>query len=70
MTQKPDLKKMTRPALRAYVLAHRDDEEALHLYMDRLRTDPDVDRQTGAFDQEGAAHLKRLIEQASIQKQV
>jgi hypothetical protein len=55
--------------LRAYVLSHRDDEEALHLYMDRLHTDPDVDRQTGTFDQEGAAHLKKLIEQAAAQKQ-
>jgi hypothetical protein len=69
MTQKPNLKQMTRQALRAYVLSHRDDEETLHLYMDRLHTDPDVERQTGTFDQEGAAHLKKLIEQAAIQNQ-
>jgi hypothetical protein len=68
MIRKPDLKQMSRQSLRAYVLSHREDEEALHLYMDRLHNDPDVERQTGTFDQEGAAHLKKLIEQAATQK--
>ncbi|NJR54523.1 MAG: hypothetical protein HC768_07850 [Acaryochloris sp. CRU_2_0] len=63
MTQKPNLNQMTRQALRAYVLSHRDDQEALHLYMDRLRTEPGVNRHTGAFDPEGAAHLESLIQQ-------
>jgi hypothetical protein len=63
MTQKPDFKHMTRKDLRAYVLSHRDNEEALHLYMDRMKTDPDVVRHTGGFDQEGSAHLERLIQQ-------
>lgn len=66
MTQKPDLQKMTRQELRTYALSHRHDEEDLHLYMDRLHTDPDVVRHTGGFDQQGAK-LEKLIQQQAIQ---
>ena len=34
---KPDFEKMTRPELRAYVLEHRDDLEALRVLMHRDR---------------------------------
>ena len=34
MSVKPDFTAMTTPELRAYVLAHRDDE-ALHIYLDK-----------------------------------
>jgi hypothetical protein len=33
---KPDFSTMTIPELRAYVLEHRDDENALHAYLDKL----------------------------------
>lgn len=52
---------MSRKDLRAYVLSHRDDEEALRIYMDRLHNDPDIVRYTGACDQEGLAKLEQLI---------
>jgi hypothetical protein len=31
-----NFEQMSRPELRAYVLAHRDDEVALQLYLDRI----------------------------------
>ncbi len=31
---------MSREELRAYMLEHRDDEQAFHAYMDRLATEP------------------------------
>jgi hypothetical protein len=68
MNQKPDLHKMTRRDLRSYVLTHRDDQEALRLYMDRLQTDPDVIRHTGGYDQQSTAHLEQLIRQQATQK--
>jgi hypothetical protein len=68
MTQKSNLEHMTRKDLRAYVLSHRDDEEALRLYMDRMQTDPDVVRHTGGFDQEGATHLEQLIQQQATKQ--
>ncbi|QZZ22764.1 hypothetical protein J5X98_10620 [Leptothermofonsia sichuanensis E412] len=36
MSVKPDFATMTALELRAYVLAHRDDEEALQAYLDKL----------------------------------
>ena len=38
MSIKPDFATMTTIELRAYVLEHRDDEEALHAYLDKLHT--------------------------------
>jgi len=64
MHPRPDLQQLTRQALRSYVLAHRDDQEALRLYMDRLKTDPDVIRYTGGYDI--ASELQRLIAQHSV----
>lgn len=37
MTTKPDFQQMPMEQLRAYVLAHRDDDEAFHAYIDRRR---------------------------------
>lgn len=39
MSIKPDFTTMTTPDLRAYVLAYRNDEEALQAYLDRLHTE-------------------------------
>ena len=39
MSVKPDFITMTTTELRAYVLQHRDDEEALHVYLDKLHTE-------------------------------
>lgn len=39
MSIKPDFATMTTPDLRAYVLAYRNDEEALQAYLDRLHTE-------------------------------
>jgi hypothetical protein len=36
MSVKPNFATMTTIELRAYVLEHRDDEEALHTYLDKL----------------------------------
>lgn len=33
----PDYKQMTRTELREYMLAHRDDEQAFHTYMDKVQ---------------------------------
>ena len=36
---KPDLKTMNHKDLYAYVLAHREDEEAFHTYVDKLHAE-------------------------------
>jgi hypothetical protein len=39
MSMKPDFSMMTTPELRAYLLDHRDNEEALHAYLDRRHSE-------------------------------
>jgi hypothetical protein len=39
LNMKPDFRAMNKLDLRAYVLAHRDDEDAFHAYMDKIRSD-------------------------------
>lgn len=39
MSVKPDFATMTPIELRVYVLEHRDDEEALHAYLDKLHAE-------------------------------
>jgi hypothetical protein len=36
---KPDFKTMSRKDLHAYVLAHRDDQEAFYAYVDKLHAE-------------------------------
>jgi hypothetical protein len=36
---KPDFKTMSRKDLHAYVLAHRDDQEAFYTYVDKLHAE-------------------------------
>ncbi|MFM6057213.1 MAG: DUF6887 family protein, partial [Microcystis aeruginosa] len=46
MNHQPDFYQMSRPELRKYVLSHREDDEALRIYMDRMRTESGVTRFT------------------------
>ena len=39
MSVKPDFATMNAIELRAYVLEHREDEEALHAYLDKLHVE-------------------------------
>ena len=39
MSVKPDFATMTTVELRTYVLEHRDDEVALHAYLDKLHAE-------------------------------
>ncbi|HYX15680.1 MAG TPA: hypothetical protein VE944_15190 [Nostoc sp.] len=58
MTQpKPNFEQMTIKQLRTYVLAHRDDEDAIHALAIRLRNEG----RTGTVD-EFLAHLQQQTE--------
>lgn len=54
---KHDIHSMDLRSLRSYVLANRQDVEALRFYMERLRTEPQVRRLRGTS---GEHELKRL----------
>jgi hypothetical protein len=62
MTQKPDFQQMSRKELRAYVLAHRSDSEALRIYMKRLQSESGVIRQTGGLNEADLNQLEKLLE--------
>lgn len=44
MSVKPDFATMTTIQLRAYILKHRDDEEAFHTYLDKLHAENPTSR--------------------------
>jgi hypothetical protein len=64
MTPQPDFQTMSRKELRSYVLSHRADENALRIYMDRLKTEPGIDRYQGGVSADDLAQLDRLLQQS------
>jgi len=62
MTQKFDFQTMPRRELRAYVLSHRDDEDALRIYMDRLRNESGIIRHKGGVTTDDLAQLEQLLQ--------
>ena len=64
MTPQPDFQTMSRKELRSYVLSHRADENALRIYMDRLKTEPGIDRYRGGVSADDLAQLDRLLQQS------
>jgi hypothetical protein len=65
MTPQPNFQTMSRQELRSYVLSHRSDENALRIYMDRLKTEPGVDRYQGGVSADDLAQLDRLLKQSA-----
>jgi hypothetical protein len=61
MNHQPDFCQMSRPELRKYVLSHREDDEALRIYMDRMRTEPGVTRFTLTPSPEGMKKLEEFL---------
>jgi hypothetical protein len=62
MTQKLDFYNMSRKELRNYVLAHREEEEALRIYMDRLHNEPNVIRKIGGLNEEDLNELEQMLQ--------
>lgn len=65
MTQKPNLQTMPRRELRAYVLSHRDDENALRIYMDRLKSESGIIRHQGGITADDLDQLDQLLQRST-----
>ena len=68
MSVKPDLTTMTTLQLRAYVLEHREDDEALQAYLDKLHAENPNSRVYKAEDDVSEAigeYLKSKRQQAA-----
>ena len=61
MTRKLDFQQMSRKELRTYVLTHREDDEALRIYMERMHNEPGINRKTGGLSEEDFHQLEQLI---------
>lgn len=61
MNHQPNFYQMSRPELRKYVLSHREDDEALRIYMDRMRTEPGVTRFTLTPSQQDMKKLEEFL---------
>lgn len=61
MNHQPDFYLMSRQDLRKYVLSHREDDEALRIYMDRMRTEPGVTRFTLTPSEEDMKKLEEFL---------
>ncbi|NJL81989.1 MAG: hypothetical protein HC890_01550 [Chloroflexaceae bacterium] len=61
MADKPNFQQMSRQDLRAYVLTHREDDEALRIYMDRLRAEPGIIRHRGGLNDADFLQLEQFL---------
>ena len=57
-----DFNSMSKTELRAYVLTHREDQEAWDIFSERLKDDPTVIRVPPNLDEAGWAKVEKLIE--------
>lgn len=62
MTQKLDFDRMSRKELRNYVLTHREEEEALRIYMERLHNEPNIIRKIGGLNEEDLHELEQILQ--------
>lgn len=64
---KPNFEQMTNPELKAYILAHRDDDEAIRVFFSRRQPDSQVTifhpPKTKEEEQEQFELFKRIIAQ-------
>jgi hypothetical protein len=67
MNTKPNFATMHKLELRAYVLEHREDEDALHAYLDRLNTENPAERIYQPEDDVGEA-IAEYIKHESLKK--
>lgn len=58
-----DFDQMDNTELRAYILSHREDEQAWDIYMERLKDDPTVIRIPPNLDETGWARAEQLIKE-------
>jgi hypothetical protein len=70
MSVKPDFATMTAIELRAYVLEHRNDEEALHAYLDKLHGENRSSRVYKPEDNVDEALAEYLTEYFQNKKQI
>jgi hypothetical protein len=62
MSTKQNLNAMSKSELRAYVLQHRDDLEALQTYLDKVQTENTSSSRVHSIDENVGEALDRYLE--------
>lgn len=58
----PDFQAMTRKELLAYMLVHREDDEAFRAFMDKVHTEPPTEIYPAPQSIEDLKHFPQLLE--------
>ncbi len=64
-----NFEQMTNAELRAYVLSHREDEQAWEIFTQRLEDDPTVIRVPPNLDEAGWKRVEQLIKERAQTEQ-
>ena len=59
---KPDFQAMSRKELLAYMLAHREDDEAFRIYMDKVHAEPPTEVYPAPQSIDDLKHFPQLLE--------
>ncbi len=59
---KPDFQAMTRKDLLAYMFAHREDDEAFRIYMDKVHAEPPTEVYPAPQSIDDLKHFPQLLE--------
>ena len=60
---KPDFNNMTKPELRAYIIAHPDDKNAFHAFVDRCTADASPETFDLPQSKSDVEEIENLIQQ-------
>lgn len=58
----PDFQAMSRKELLAYILAHREDDEAFRVYMDKVHAEPPTEVYPAPQSIDDLKHFPELLE--------
>jgi len=60
--RKPSFQAMTRKELLAYILAHREEDEAFRTYMDKVHAEPPIEVYPAPQSIDDLKHFPQLLE--------
>lgn len=66
---KPNFQAMTQKELIAYILEHRDEDEAFRVLMDRAHADPDAEFYPAPKSIDDLKHFPELLEKRRQQRE-
>ena len=66
---KPNFKGMARRELLAYMLDHRDDDQAFHVFMDKVHAEPPTEIYPAPQSIDDLKHFPQLLEKFRLEQE-